>query len=260
MDNFSSLGKRRKVPRWEIELHQQPETSSATASRCDYSVRDLSLQTSCTSLDTMVTLLPLDTSRLINLDLVFLSEADVAASPTSNFLLALQHNRLSSLPINAQAVVYPLEEDRYHDQEDAFDLPPAFFSAFPHLTRLELKRFTGISPSNLRLLADSSPLLKSLNFDESLWTFTAEDFAGPAPSRGEQQLVDVLQRMEKLEVVDLGFLPIDFDDDDALEVVRAYCEGRGIRVSFAGFGEESEDGSQGTSTSDEEYERWLGVR
>lgn len=112
-------------------------------------------------------------------------------------------------------------------------LPNAVFTSLPHVTHLSVLSSNGMSVAKLALLAQHSPFLRVLNLRDTVWSYAPEDLLndGDGPSRAEGEIIDVLQRMSKLDKVDLGVFPV-VKDEGKLAHLFQYCRSTGIRMDW----------------------------
>jgi hypothetical protein len=240
--NAYKLDKALKQPQLTVQVGPV-EQSTPDVTRPRYSTRRLTLDTSFPLIQSTLAFLPRQIKHLLHLRISF-HHAGYQMPPFAPFLAAFAGNRLQTLSISADAVDEAFDDESYMYQLDPFDLPLAFFSAFPHLRTCALKSVTDLSVTKLSLLASSSPRLHTLDLDGSVWTFNSSDFETPSLasrdiSQGEQQLIDLLRLFSKLKKVDLGILPLyDYWYETGLDALRAYCESHEVDMTVQGFEEE----------------------
>ncbi|GAA5991608.1 hypothetical protein JCM10908_005788 [Rhodotorula pacifica] len=152
------------------------------------------------------------------------------------------------------------EYDGDRERLNVYDI--SVFRLFPHAQQLRLSNGEAMDLNKLATLAESSPELKQLDLSNSFWTFEPSDLAlapGSTLSTFEQNLINILNRFEHLQFVDLGIWPYKSRrgagaEDCGRPGLALYARQRGLKLVVAGCNREE---GWFEREMEENMERWM---
>jgi hypothetical protein len=165
----------------------------------------LNLKVLAGKLESAVSLFPIDSSRLysiiLNLPQLEASDFPRLSELLPDFLRTLSLSRSTPNGFFATLATY--------GREPGFlSFPNEYFYSYWNLTHLALQGFQGPSISFLRSLVDSSSLLRSIDFTNSIWIPpNVTDQFDSQDCFEEEEAIAVLADFEFLKNIKFGFLP-----------------------------------------------------